>query len=168
VTVAYDYDYRVRNDGTCSTEHVLQKMCYVEDQSLVFRDDATCTTEHVLRGPRANQIIFTLRDTNTAHTHTHTSSTGDPSPVCRDDGTYSAGATCEPIMCPPFTAPLHGSVTPSGPVPKGTNIHVECDPGYEPENPEAVDVICDGEWGDATKCVPVVCPPYKGDGFTHI
>jgi len=73
VTVACDSDYRGRNDGTCSIEHVLQKMFYVEDQSLVFCDDATCTTEHVLRGPRANQIIFTLRDTNThAHTHTHT------------------------------------------------------------------------------------------------
>ena len=73
----------------------------------------------------------------------------------QDDGKYSAGATCEPVMCPPFEPPEHGSVSPAGPVAKGDSVHIECDPGYEPAEPDMVDVICDGEWGQGTTCVPI-------------
>ena len=85
---------------------------------------------------------------------------GDTNPVCQDDGTYSAGATCGPIMCDPFAPPEHGSVSPSGPVQKGGTVHIECDPGYEPEDPEKVDVVCGDGWSEGTKCIPIVCPPY--------
>jgi len=99
---------------------------------------------------------------------------GDASPVCREDGTYSAGATCEPRMCDPYAPPEHGSVTPSGPVQEGESVHIQCDPGYEPEEPDKVDVVCQDGWGNGTRCIPIMCPPYvvpehgiASDGAPH-
>ena len=86
---------------------------------------------------------------------------GDTSPVCQEDGTYSAGATCEPIMCDPYAPPEHGSAAPPGPVQKGGTVHIECDPGYEPEDPTKVDVVCGDGYSEGTKCVPIMCPPYS-------
>ena len=86
---------------------------------------------------------------------------GDAWPVCQADGTYSAGATCAPVMCDPYAPPEHGTVSPTGPVQEGSAVHIKCDPGFEPETPDNVDVICDKGWGEGTRCVPILCPPYK-------
>ena len=62
--------------------------------------------------------------------HFRLSDTGSASPSCLSSGEFEQGKTCIPIMCPPYQAPAHGRVAPSGPVVASMSVRISCEPPF--------------------------------------
>ena len=62
--------------------------------------------------------------------HYSASSSGFSEPRCLSTGEWEPGITCEPIMCPAYAPPEHGTVWPNTPVMAGETVTVYCDHGY--------------------------------------
>ncbi len=55
---------------------------------------------------------------------------GNGTVVCVAPGVLVGEARCEPVVCPPYPAPAHGSVEPGGAVRYGDEVEIRCDEGY--------------------------------------